>query len=153
MQFPVSGELTTQSRPRPYVGVSTRLSPADAWFLAGAVWLLACAGIARFVMTRNALWLVATGLAVSGLTVLGGMWVLDAQVRARDESLPLLIVSEDTTLRRGNASAYLPRFDSSVLPKGAEVRELARRGGWVQVQLPGGAIGWIPESAVIACDR
>jgi hypothetical protein len=151
VQFPLDGDLVAQGRSHPFVGVSTWMSPADAWFLAGALWLVACAGLARFAMTRNVIWIVAVGLGTTGLTVLGGMWVLDAQGRKRDESLPLLIVSEDTTLRRGNASAFQSRFDS-VFPKGAEVRELARRGGWVQVQLPGGAIGWLPESAVLACD-
>ena len=151
VQFPSDGELA-QCKPQPYAGVSTRMSAADAWFLAGALWLLACAGLARFVMTRNALWIVVVGLGTTGLTALGVLWVLDARDRARDEALPLLIVSDDVTLRRGNASAFSARFDS-VLPKGAEVRALTRRGGWVQVQLPGNAIGWLPETAVLACER
>ncbi len=150
--FPLDGELAAQCRPRPYAGVSTRMSVADAWFVAGGLWLVACAGIARFVMTRNAVWLVVAGLGAVALVALGGLWVLDARQRERDESLPLLIVSAEATLRRGNASAYpaAPKLDAP-LPKGAEVRELKRRGGWVQVQLPGGAIGWLPENAVIAC--
>ena len=36
-----------------------------------------------------------------------------------------------------------------MLPRGAEVRELARRGGWMQVEIPGGAVGWVPLAAVI----
>jgi hypothetical protein len=150
VQFPLDGELAAQCRPRPYAGVSTRMSVADAWFVAGGLWLLACAGVARFIMTRNAVWLVVAGLGVIALVVLGGAWVLDARQRERDESRALLIVCDDTTLRRGNAPAYPPRLDAP-LPKGAEVRELSRRGGWVQVQLPGGTIGWLPKSAVIAC--
>jgi hypothetical protein len=152
VQFPLDGELAAQCRPRPYVGVSTRMSVADAWVVAGGLWLVACTGVTRFAMTRNGFWLVVAGLGTTALLVLGGLWIQDDRRRTRDESLPLLIVFDDTTLRRGNAPAYPPRLDA-VLPKGAEVRELTRRGGWVQVQLPGGAIGWLPESAVIACER
>jgi hypothetical protein len=150
VQYPIDGELAAQSRPSPLRGVSTRMSQADAWFLAGFAWLVACASIARFVMTRNALWFLLSGLGLAGLLVLGGLWFQDSRIREREESLPLLVLSDDATLRRGNASSYPPRIDA-VLPKGAEVRELSRRGGWVQVQLPGGAVGWLPEGVVIPC--
>lgn len=150
VQYPLEGELATQARPKPLRGVSTRMSAADAWFLTAGLWLFACVCVTRFAMTRSAAWLVFAGFWVCALLVLGGLWVQDSRLRARDESLPLLVVSDDLMLRRGNAAAYPPRIDS-ILPKGAEVRELTRRGGWVQVQLPGGAIGWLPEAAVIAC--
>jgi hypothetical protein len=150
VQFPLEGELAAQCRPKPLRGVSTRLSPADAWFLAGLLWLLACACVARFAMARSMFWLAGAGLFVAGLLLLGGFWVQDAHLRERDESLPLLIVTDDAMLRKGNAEAFPPRVEPA-LPRGTEVRELARRGGWVQVQLPGGPIGWLPGSAVIGC--
>jgi len=148
--YPLDGELATQARPKPLRGISTRMSPTDAWLLAGSLWLLACAGVARFAMTRNPLWLAGAAMCLVVGLILGGLWLQDAQQRIHDESLPLLVVSDDVILRRGNAAAYPPRIDA-ILPKGAEVRELTRRGGWVQVQIPGGAIGWLPESAVISC--
>jgi hypothetical protein len=152
VQYPLDGELAAQSQPKPLRGVSSRLSQADAWLLAGGLWLVACACIARFTMTRNLLWIVFLGLSVSGLLALGVLWFQDLRIREREESLPLLVLSDDTTLRRGNASSYPSRIDA-VLPKGAEVRELSRRGGWVQVQLPGSAVGWVPEGVVIPCGR
>jgi hypothetical protein len=148
--FPLDGELAAQCRPKRANTVSTRMSVADAWGAAGVLWLLACAGVARFVMTRNTLWFTVAGLGVVGSAGLGWLWIQDARYRALEEVLPLLVVTRDAPLRRGNAEAYPPRIDTP-LPPGAEVRELARRGGWVQVQLPGGAIGWLPESAVIGC--
>lgn len=151
VQYPLDGELAAQCQPPPLRGISTRVSPADAWVVSGGLWLLACACVARFVMTRGAAWLVFAAVGVCALLVLGGLWVQDARDRAKEESLPLLIVSEDATLRRGNAGSYPARFDA-VLPKGAEVRELGRRGGWVQVRLAGGAVGWLPQTAVLACD-
>ncbi len=150
--FPLDGELAAQLRPSPYRGISTRMSPAEAWVLAGGLWLVACAAVARFVMTRAAVWPVAAAAGVCALGALGWLWARDARDRARDESLPLLIVSEDTTLRRGNAGSYPARLGAA-LPRGAEVRELSRRGGWVQVRLPGGAVGWLPQDAAVACER
>ena len=144
--YPLDGELAAHCRPKAANTVSARMSVADAWFLAGALWLLACAGAARFAMTRNAAWLGVAALAVAGLLLLGGLWVEDA----RHESLPLLVVADDVMLRKGNAAAYEPKVEPA-LPKGVEVREVSRRGGWVQVRLPGGTIGWLPETAVIAC--
>jgi hypothetical protein len=150
VQYPLEGELADQARPKPFRGVSTRMSPAEAWLLAGGLWLAVWAGTTRFAMTRNALWLAAAGMALAALLALGGLWLQDWRIRGREESLPLLVVAKGATLRRGNADAYPPRFDAA-LPRGAEVRELSRRGGWVQVQLPGGTVGWLPEASVIAC--
>jgi hypothetical protein len=150
VQYPHEGDLAQQAKPQPMRGLSTRLSKADAWLLAGGLWLFACACAARYAMTRNSLWLAFAAPWLAGLLALGWFWLDDSRERARNESLPLLVVSEDVTLRKGNAPAYPAKFDD-VLPKGAEVRELSRRGGWVQVQLPGGAVGWLPESGVIAC--
>ncbi len=150
--YPIEGELTTQCRPRPIRTVSTRMSPADAWVASGFAWLLACAGVVRFAMTRNAVWLVFTALWVVALAFLGALWLQDVRQRERDESLPLLVVTTDVHLRKGNATEYAPRIEPA-LPKGAEVRELSRRGGWVQVKLPGGMIGWIPEEVIVPCAK
>jgi hypothetical protein len=150
VQYPLEGELAEQARPKPPRGVSTRMSPAEAWLLAGGLWLAVCAGVARFAMVRNALWLAFAGLSLAALLALGGLWLQDRRIRGREESLPLLVVARDVVLRRGNADAYPPRLDAA-LPRGAEVRELSRRGGWVQVQLPGGAVGWLPEGSAIPC--
>jgi hypothetical protein len=30
-----------------------------------------------------------------------------------------------------------------------EARLLYRRGGWLQIELPAGAIGWVPQAAVL----
>ncbi len=148
--FPLDGELAAQCRPKALGTVSARMSVADAWLITGGLWLLACAGLARFAMTRSVTWLGFAVVWLVGLALLGGLWLQDARARDRDESLPLRIVANDTILRKGNADAYLPRVEPA-LPKGTEVRELTRRGGWVQVELAGGAVGWLPEAASIPC--
>jgi len=57
-----------------------------------------------------------------------------------------VVVAADAVLRKGNADAYPPRLEAR-LPPGPRP-ELARRGGWVQVELAGGAVGWLPEAVV-----
>ena len=144
--FPLDGELAAQCRPRVARTVSSRMSPADAYFLGGGLWLLACAGVARFVMTRAGWWLAFAGGCAAVLALLGGLWWEDARQREKYESRPLVVVRDDVWLRKGNTDVHPPRFDQK-LPRGTEARELLRRGGWVEIELAGGAIGWVPEAS------
>lgn len=146
--YPLDGELAAQCRPRPAATIGTRMSVPDAFFAAGLLWLVVCLGLARFAMTRGVGWLPLAGSGLFGLLLLGGFWWQDWRHREREESRPLLVVKDDVLLRRGNAEGYPPRLEPR-LPKGVEARELTRRGGWVQVELAGGAVGWLPEGAVI----
>lgn len=145
--YPVTADLAAQCRPVPPRTVGTRMSPVEAWLVAGALWLLACAGVARFAMTRTGSWLAFAAAGVAGLAALGGLWRQDADRLAAANEHPLVVVAADALLRKGNADAYPGRLEPK-LPKGVEARELARRGGWVQVRLAGGAVGWLPASAV-----
>ncbi len=149
VQYPLDGELLRQAQPPPIRGWSSRFSPADRWLGAGLLWFLLWFGVAQFLMTRRAIWLVLSLLGSVVLLVGGILWWTDERRLQEEESLQLLIVKEDTILRRGNAGVYPPRLEAA-LPPGAEVRALTRRGGWVQVQLAGGAVGWLPEGVVLA---
>jgi hypothetical protein len=51
-------------------------------------------------------------------------------------------------LLRGNGPSYPPRYEARLHP-GAEARSLCRRGDWLQVELSGGEVGWLPRSAVL----
>jgi hypothetical protein len=146
--YPHEGDLAAQCRPRPRGTIGTRMSPAEAYAAAGLVWLLACLGAARFAMTRVVGWLVFAGFWLACLGLLGGLWAHDWRLRERDEGRPPVVVRDDVVLRKGNAEGYPARLESR-LPRGVEARELTRRGGWVQVELAGGAVGWLPENAVI----
>ena len=150
--YPFDGELAAQCRPTPRTTVGTRMSPAEAYLAAGLLWVLLCGGAVRFIMTRNAAWLGIGGLALAALLVLGWLWLADYRSQAERAAKPLAIVKDDVFLRKGNGDGWEPRLQPK-LPRGVEARELARRGGWVQVELAGGIVGWLPEAAVIPGER
>ena len=147
--FPLDGELAAQCRPRVSRTISSRMSPSDAFVIAGGLWLMAGVGVVRFAMTRAAWWLAFAGGCAVVLALFGGLWWEDVRQREKYESRPLVVVREDVLLRKGNTELHPPRFDHNhKLPRGVEARELLRRGGWVQVELAAGAIGWVPEATV-----
>jgi hypothetical protein len=146
--YPASGDLAAQCRPVPDTNIARRMSPAEAWLVAGLLWLLVCGSLARFVMTRSRAWLAVAVPAAIALTTLGLAWLGTRRELEEENATPLVIVAEDVVLRRGNADSYPPRLEARI-PRGVEARELTRRGGWAQVRLAGGAVGWLPESAIL----
>lgn len=81
-----------------------------------------------------------------------GLFIVMISARQRhiefQESRPVWVVRSESTLRRGNAESY-PAALEVVLPTGVEVRDCNRRGGWMQVQLANGSLGWLPESELL----
>lgn len=150
--YPHDGDLAAQCRPTPPGGIGTRMSPAEAYLAAGLLWLLASLGVARFAMTRAPVWLGFTGVGVVCLAVLGGLWCQDWRRQTAAEARPVVIVTADAMLKAGNGDSWTDRLNAR-LPRGVEARELSRRGGWVQVELAGGAVGWLPETAVMSVTR
>lgn len=144
--YPIGSEA--KFRPEPSFTIGSRMSPQEAFILAGSVWLVACLAATRFLMTRNALWLWFAGSCVAGLIALGVLWWQDSQLRQADASHPWAIVAEDVVLRKGNALSYPPTIEPR-LPKGVEVRVLGERGGWLHVELASGTAGWLPAPAVL----
>jgi hypothetical protein len=61
-----------------------------------------------------------------------------------------IVVREDVALRTGNGDSYDAATDAPILPRGQEVRVLVRRGSWMQVECPGGAMGWLPARAIVS---
>lgn len=126
-------------------GLRTRLSPWDVFAVAAAGVLLLLVGLARRFTTRDG-WAIPVAVVGVVLIVLAGVatWQLHREQSAQPT---VLVLTRSTTLRRGNGDTYPPRLDGD-LPRGAEVSERLRRGGWVQVELPGGVLGWLPEENV-----
>lgn len=147
--YPLTGDLAAQCRPSPAVGISQRMSALEAWAIAGVLWLLACGGVARFAMTRRPMLLLWVLACVVGLSVLGAAWWHDSRDRQRANEQPLVVLTEDVLLRKGNADTYPARLETQ-LPRGVEARKLSERGGWVQIRLAGGVVGWVPAMAVVS---
>ena len=135
-------------RPARLAGVRSRLSGWDLfWLTAGASVLFGIGAASRF--TTGRVW--ATPLAVlgiAGLLACGGLAVMSALDERDDLASPLWIVRVEQPLRKGNGDSHAPRIELP-LPRGTEVREVSRRGGWVQVRVAGGAVGWLPERVLI----
>lgn len=142
--YPDVADPPTRVRPDEPRGLRSRVSPWDAFLGAAVFGLLAAVGGMRLLTTRPRwAWAVAI-VGLIGLAVCGGIgWRIET-----DEPRGRVIVAADAILRRGNGVSFPARLPTP-LPKGAEVFEIARRGGWVQVELPGGATGWLPESHVL----
>ena len=153
VSYPAHSDLEALCRPAPASTIGTRMSPVEARLTTALVWFLACGGVTRFVMTRAGWWLAFAGLCIAGLLLLGGLWLRDAARRSQENEHPLIVVAQEVQLRKGNAEAFPPRFeDPAKLPKGVEGREIACRGGWVQIRLASGSIGWVPLVDVLKTD-
>ena len=125
-----------------------RLRSEWSFAAAAACYVAACFLLTRWLMTRSRRLLVvgvAAALGAAGLTAL----VVAAVRSERDErDRPLAVVAEDgVLLRKGDGLAYPPRYETP-LNKGVEARRLFERDGWVQLELSGGEVGWVPHEDV-----
>jgi hypothetical protein len=111
---------------------------AACWLL-GTWWLIS--------RQPTALIFLAISLVILTGIVTGAIFLfLDEQ----DQALhPLVVVSRSHPLRQGNGNSYPPHDKLSVVRPGMEARLLFRRGDWLQIELAGGYIGWIPASAAL----
>jgi hypothetical protein len=122
--------------------------PASQWSLLIALVLFAlgCLAVARWWMIRRgrllvvgAIVIVAAGLLLAGLVA--------EEVRTWELSRhPVVVIAaEDLPLREGNGLAYPSRYDAP-LNRGVEARLLFVRGDWLQIELAGGEVGWVPRA-------
>jgi hypothetical protein len=125
-------------------------SPGALLALALVAYALAWAAAARWLVVRRgrpaALAAAALGVAV----LLGGWWAQRQANRAWKAQHPLVVVAADgAALRTGNGPSY-PRHEAlPALARGMEARQLFARGDWLQVELPGGAVGWVRRADVL----
>jgi hypothetical protein len=106
---------------------------ALGWLTLARWWMIRRAGHFRLSVAA----LVAAGLLAS---------LLGVQAARIHEEIqhPLVIIADDGVLvRKGNGLSYPPRYETP-LNRGTEARLLGRRGDWLQIELGGGAVGWVP---------
>ncbi|HEY7428048.1 MAG TPA: hypothetical protein VH682_27690 [Gemmataceae bacterium] len=146
--YPASGAL---GRPRNDSRPPWLPHPRGEWLVIAAAvcYTLACVYLTRWMMVRRGR-LLATGLMVLLLAGMLSAWII---ARAREEReremYPLVVIARDgVVLRRGNGLAFPPRYETPV-HRGVEARRLFERGDWVQIELSGGEVGWVPREAVL----
>jgi hypothetical protein len=122
-----------------------RLPVRGTLALAVVAFAAGCVSLTRWRMVRR--WLLVS-LGLGSLTVAGvlaaALAVQEVQDRA-EERHPLVVIAEDgVLLRKGDGEAYPRRYDTP-LHRGVEARLRFTRGDWVQIELSGGEIGWLPR--------
>jgi tetratricopeptide (TPR) repeat protein len=147
--YPASGAL---GRPRIDYRPPWLLHPRGEWLLIAAAvcYALAWVFLTRWIMVRRGRSLAA-GLAILLLAGMLSAWIIALAWEERDQEMyPLVVLAkDDVELRRGNGPAFPRRYETRV-HRGIEARLLFERGGWVQIELSGGEVGWVPRDYVLA---
>lgn len=133
---PADPKLRVRPDPPPF-----HFSPRFLFGSAACFGFLAALGVGNRFTVRSQWSPIAIGVGVAGFLAMA--WLAN-----RSNPVPPTILAREAVLRKGNGESYSAKL-TDPLPAGAEVRELVRRGGWVKVELPGGATGWLPESALL----
>jgi tetratricopeptide (TPR) repeat protein len=121
------------------------------WFMAGAVLLYLGGWVAmtRWIMVRRSFFLA---LGLGAYLAAGGLALVLFNAARREKAemdTPLVVLADDgVLLRKGNNLNFPPRWKTPV-NKGVEARLLFERGDFVQIQLAGGEIGWVPRKFVL----
>jgi hypothetical protein len=127
-----------------------RLPESVFLWLGLALYGLACVWVTHWLWTarRDSLTpaVVLLGLAIGA----GGWWVHLKWQDWREAQEPLVVVAADgVEFRQGNGPSYPTHKEMPLLNRGMEANLLHRRGGWLQVRLPGGEVGWLPARAAL----
>jgi tetratricopeptide (TPR) repeat protein len=115
-----------------------------------ALYVLAWLAVGIWLMVRRRWVIVVAILFFLTCTLPAVGWGYLEYRIAQDQEQALVVVAVNgATLRRGNGALYPQHARLPVVNRGMEARLLSERGGWVQVQFPGGDIGWLPRGAVL----
>jgi len=126
-----------------------RPTPGFTWVLLGCAYVVGCLLLTRWWMTRNGRLMFAGTGTCMWAAVLGAVLVVQAWRNHREEQHPLVVIAtDDVLLRKGNGRSYPPRYDTAV-NRGVEARLRYARGEWLQIELAGGELGWVPQSACL----
>jgi hypothetical protein len=147
--YPKEGTLAESARPRERRSLLHYASAEIFWAAAIGLYVLGLIAFVRAWMTRQPGWWLAGGGALVLAAVVAGATAWEDRRLAAEADRPLAIVAGGgTVLHRGNGAEYPPRLPDR-LPEGVEMRILGERGGWLQVQLAGGEIGWVDAGRVV----
>lgn len=95
------------------------------------------------------LWLIVLAELLVAAVAAVALWHAQAQFEL-DNRTPLVVIAENTAFYQGNATSYPQHATLPMLPRGMEVRQIHRRGAWLQIRLSTGEVGWVPlEGALV----
>jgi hypothetical protein len=143
--YPPEADATERLRPEPpsawdrWVG-AWELTAAGLGF--AGLFALGCA--AR--LTTRPRW--AVPVAFLGLVGFAATLGIMEWPREATGEVAVVRAEKGAVLHTGNADSY-PSRTAFPLPPGAEVTVLRHRGGWAQVQLAGGAVGWLRDAELL----
>jgi hypothetical protein len=113
--------------------------------VSGCGWLV----VTRWTMTRSrGRWPGMT--LILAATAWAGWLILDARTRAGADAI-LVVTARPVMLRAGDGPSFWSRRPQP-LPAGVEASALGINDGWVQVELAGGDVGWLPRDAVLGLE-
>jgi hypothetical protein len=139
------GRPAVDNRPPwlPYLALRLRLLLFFASYSIG--WL----GIVRWWMVRRTAPLTM-GILAFGLAILLATSFGMEEWSERQEVLhPLVVIAADgLALRKGDGVLYPSRYQTP-LHRGVEARLRFEGSDWLQIELAGGQVGWIPRSAAL----
>ncbi len=104
----------------------------------------ACANLASWCLRadRSSLLRGMLGAVVASLLLLAWAGMI-RQDQLDDQSAIVVVAKDNAGFYRGNGRSY-PRHDKMpVLHAGMEAHLRHRRGGWLQIEFVGGAVGWV----------
>jgi hypothetical protein len=151
VEYPLVGDLADSARPRDPPSLVGRLpvSPIRLAAVALGLWAIGWFVLARaWITARGGLALTGGTLVLAALLIGGWLGWEDARKRAHWAEPTAVVLAPGTDLRTGNSDEYPKRFDGR-LPAGVEVRLLGERGGWLQVELADGTVGWTPAGRLV----
>jgi hypothetical protein len=123
--------------------------PGLLFGLAAAAYFLACLALARWYMVRRPGWFRAAGVGFALMALFFSGWAVEIWQIGQAARAPLVVVAQDRVqLRVGNGWRYPLRYETE-LHRGVEARLRHDRGNWLQIELSGGELGWVPRTAVL----
>jgi hypothetical protein len=115
------------------------------------MYTLGCVGVTRWFSRRRGLLVAFMAIAVAG--TVGCWWLLRQRQMEDAREHPLVVVKTAIALRTGNGKVYPAQQRLPSVSAGMEARVLYARGDWLQVEFPGGEVGWLRREHVLIDER
>lgn len=150
VSYPMTGDVAHAARPRNPTWLFDWVGISRAWLVVAAlsIWAIGCLILARaWLVCRSVFAVLGGGLVLSAIII--GVGVAWKEYRAAKHWMsPTAVVVTAVELRTGNSEEYPKRLDGR-LPAGVELQILGERGGWLQVELADGSVGWVSRDSAL----